>query len=258
MPVGGRNQTACRYRSSQSLIILVGLACLLCAHGPLQEPAERDLWIVVRDAAGTPLEGVTVVLTQIVAPYVEEEWRFERGGITGPDGVVELRVPPGRYLVTFQGKWGGKRFIPPAEQNAGVMTSGEAGGFALTLDPEGTNYLFTFVVAENAAGQLVPLFDLSRDPRKAPEPYTYDGLMDNETFIVEEYVTTIKLAPLEKAPEGISPDDLPQQAEGVAEEAPTRTGAGTTVLVVATVAAGVTMAALWTVLILQSRKMKGA
>jgi hypothetical protein len=167
------------------LCLLVYILLVLGGHAAYQGPrAGGVLTVLVRDVAGTPMRGVEIELFEIGPPHRTVATRY-----TDVGGQAAFEVTPGlRYLVTLTGSWNGKRFIPASEQNAGVFESGAisggTGGFGVYLDPSTTFYLFTFVVAENEAGRLVPFFDMTRDPARPPEPFTYENIEGNEVRVI--------------------------------------------------------------------------
>lgn len=147
------------------------IATLFLAVG--QTPSSQPLIIVVRDGQGHPLEGVSLMLLAAGPP--DEPFG---ACATGADGQCRLLVPPGAYIVRFDGKWQEQAFIPADQQNGGALSDGGAsgGGFGIYVDapPAGqgqTEKIVTFVVGRKD-GQLVPLWDLSRSPFAPPQPYS--------------------------------------------------------------------------------------
>lgn len=169
-----------RTLSVVTLILVVLLA--MVAQPALGQPEETEsLVIVVRDSAGQPLSGVGLEL-YLSGPPPE----LYRRGLTEADGTARFLVYSADYLVSFVGDWQDIPFTPAASQNGGTQTSGQLGGFGVHLPtrPDGSDHVLTFVVVRNEAGELVPLFDMSRDPALPPEPFLMDGPLDDETTII--------------------------------------------------------------------------
>lgn len=148
--------------------ILVALISAL-----LMSTSTQPLIIVVRDGQGHTLEGVN--LTLLAAGPPDEPFDT---CMTGVDGQCRLLVPPGAYIVRFDGKWQGQNFVPADQQNGGAPSDGGAsgGGFGVYVDAplagQGqTEQIVTFVVGRKD-GQLVPLWDMSRSPFAPPQPYS--------------------------------------------------------------------------------------
>ena len=160
------------------LALLLTLSSLLAS---IQDAG--GLRILVRDATGVPLPGITVALFAHDLPPARITHTE-----TDDSGTAAFTVSAGSYLVSFEGSYHGAEFIAPAEQNAGVATAGEFGGFPIYADPAvpPQEWLFTFVVAQTVSGRLVPLWDTSRSPDASPEPYTYGGAIDEELHVPPE------------------------------------------------------------------------
>ena len=231
--------------------ILAVIALLTCAHSPLQQESV-DLTILVRDVAGAPMGGVTILLYREGPPrtlVITTE--------TDVDGFAEMAVAPGGYVLVFSGNWQGHPFISPGQQNAGVLTSGDVGGFGLYLDPCTDRIRFMFVITEDALGQLVPRFDLSRRPEQLPQPYTYDDASTGEVAVREP------VAPLEMAPLVVSPETLATLPDAAQEPAPEAAsgetgGKGLVGLAVAVGVVVVIAAGLWVMVVFQFRQRRGA
>ncbi len=195
----------------QFFFLLAALLVLLttgpaAAQGPLESEA---LVLVVRDTGGSPLVGIGIALYLAGPPHTPY-----RQGLTGEDGTVHFLAYPADYVVAFGGGWGGQSLIPPAQQNGGAQTHDEVGGFGLHLEPQtnGAEHVFTFVLARGGDGQLVPLFDLSRDAALLPEPFLMDGPLDEETSVVVDQA--LDLSPL------VEREDAAPTAPPTADPAP--------------------------------------
>lgn len=121
------------------------------------------LVIVVRDGQGNPLAGLTLRLLEAGPPAEPFD-----NCVTDQSGQCRLMIPPGSYIVQFEGGGWGRHFISADQQNAGDGTTG--GGFGIYFEPSGQEQVVTFVVGRRD-GQLIPLWDMSRDPDAPPQPY---------------------------------------------------------------------------------------
>src|SRR5687767_14063380 len=94
------------------------LLIVLATSSP--EPAARGtLWIVVRDAAGQPLPGITVALI-----HDADDGRRDLGERTTDAAgmIAERDVPWGLYIVQFRGTGpDGTAIVAPGQQNAGLL-----------------------------------------------------------------------------------------------------------------------------------------
>jgi len=131
------------------------------------QPPNQPLVIVVRDGQGQALPGVPLQILRTGPPHEPFD-----SCVTDADGACRLLVPPGAYLIQFDGGWRGQAFVPPAEQNDGALDDAGAagGGFGVYLEPGAKEQVVTFVIGQQD-GQLVPLWDMSRDPDAAPQPF---------------------------------------------------------------------------------------
>lgn len=243
-------------------LLVALLAGWMSAFAPVQQdPIERNLDILVRDTQGAPLRGIDMAVYLKGPPHVHLDT-----AATDAQGMVRFAVEPGKsYLISFRGDWLGYDFIDESDQNAGAMTSGSDGGFAVYLAPDSPSYLFTFVVGVNSENQLVPLYDLSRDPASPPLPYTYDGPVGDEVSLDLEAVDmSADLQPAagiqqEAAGEssgGGQPDTAPEEAQAPGEEG-RRSAGSTIVLVIGVIIAGLAVATLWAIIIVQARSQRG-
>jgi hypothetical protein len=151
------------------LTLLTTLLALFVAQQASTQPQYQvqPLVIVVRDGQGSPLAGVTLRL--LVAGPPDEPLD---SCVTDGAGQCRLLLPPGAYIIRFEGGWQGQSFISPAQQNGGALTDGGAsgGGFGVYIQPGQVEQIITFVVGRKD-GQLVPLWDMSRSPNAPPQPY---------------------------------------------------------------------------------------
>ncbi len=147
-----------------SLLVLGGLPAM---SGEPRQQTSQPLVIVVRDGQGNPLAGVTLRLLRTGPPHEPFD-----NCVTDEQGQCRLQVPPGAYIVQFDGGWRGQMFVPAAEQNAGALEDGGAtgGGFGIYVEPASVEQIVTFVVGQRD-GLLIPLWDMSRDPTLPPQPF---------------------------------------------------------------------------------------
>lgn len=175
------------------LAVLLLVALPLTGFHRSQNVPPQVVAILVRDLAGSPLEGIGIGVYEPGPSGV----RLDRGSTDG-DGFVRFRLPAGSYLVTFEGGWGTHTFVPPAEQNAGAMTTERSGGYAIQVEvqSQGSEALFLFTIGLDNTGHLVPLFDLSASPGDPPLPYLYDGPISDEVSIDPSPVSGLTQATL--------------------------------------------------------------
>ncbi len=233
-------------RARGAFAIAGASACALALVGFSSGQQAAALSILVRDAAGTPLQGVSVAL------YSGDKARgFPNTAVTGPDGLAHFPASSGRYIIAFQGSWGPGSFIPVAQQNAGVNAP-NGGGFPVTLKVVSEPILFTFVVVQNSGGALLPLIDLSRSAEAAPQPYRYDGPTTGEVVVNQKLVENLTIQPL-----ATLPNPNAAAAATIASE-PETTGTGNIMgLVLALLVAGGAVIFFWTAVWRQSRNRRG-
>lgn len=179
------------------------LAGLLTGTNPpaittLQAQASQPLVIVVRDGAGNPLQGIALGILLAGPPHEAYD-----NCVTDQAGQCTLIIPPGAYIVHFQRGWRGREFIPTTEQNASAQNDGGSGGFGIYLEPDSADQVVTFVIGQDReTGQLIPLWDISRDPTVPPQPFAYDG---NPLANPDETLEGISLEALDTAISGSLP-----------------------------------------------------
>jgi hypothetical protein len=157
----------------KTLLALAALLILLSSGAVPAQQANQPLVIVVRDGQGNPLSGVTLRLLAAGPP----DQPFD-SCVTDAAGQCRLLLPPGAYIVRFEGGWQGQTFVSASQQNSGGLVDGGAsgGGFGVYIEPSlpgepgSGEQVITFVVGRQA-GQLVPLWDMSRSPSAPPQPY---------------------------------------------------------------------------------------
>lgn len=164
---------------------LIRLMVPLLLSAALFQPTSLPLVIVVRDGQGNPLAGLTLRLLEAGPPTVPFD-----NCVTDQSGQCRLMIPPGSYVVQFEGGGWGRYFIPADQQNAGDGTTG--GGFGIYFEPSGQEQVVTFVVGQRD-GQLVPLWDMSRDPSARPQPY---AMPENPFDTSGDPLAGIDLSPL--------------------------------------------------------------
>jgi hypothetical protein len=203
---------------SLRLALLSGLLLGLLA-GPGMTFAQGDsqpLTIVVRDGAGNPLAGITLDILLTGPPHEPFD-----SCVTDEAGRCTLDVPPGAYLIHFRRGWRGREFVPTEQQNAGALDDGGLGGFGVYFEPGDSPQVVTFVVGqERESGQLVPLWDMSRDPDAPPQPFAYDGDLLGDP---EDALAAYDLGPLDPTIVGATPQaalDVTGTAQVVVSEYP--------------------------------------
>lgn len=164
---------------------LIRLMVPLLLSVTLFPPTSLPLVIVVRDGQGNPLAGLTLRLLEAGPPTQPFD-----NCVTDQSGQCRLMIPPGSYIVQFEGGGWGHMFIPADQQNAGDGTTG--GGFGIYFESSGQEQVVTFVVGRRD-GQLVPLWDMSRDPGAPPQPY---ALPENPFDTSGDSLAGIDLSPL--------------------------------------------------------------
>jgi hypothetical protein len=229
-------------------LVLFMMWSVLTGHGMRQSSSDpRPLDILVRDIGGTPLEDVLITLYHPpTMKTIDQE--------TERDGVAHFMAAPGNYLLLFQPRAGQWSFISDEDQNAGAMTSGNVGGFALYLDPESPSYSFQFVVVRNEEHRLVPLVDISEGAIASPEPYTYDGRISDEVMNKAPEMPPLVLEPLIRQPassQATAPAGGQGQATQTADTAP---GGGWVGLIVAAIVSGLAVVTMWAMIFAQARQ----
>lgn len=134
----------------------------------LQQPSPQPLTIIVRDATGTPLPGVSIDIL-VAGPPDEPFCQCT----TDEQGQCEIQALPGEvYTIQFTGSWRTHDFVPLEQQNAGLFDDAPVNGFGVHFDPHGSpNTYILYVLGHTSDGKLIPLWDASRDPNKTPEPF---------------------------------------------------------------------------------------
>lgn len=150
---------------------MYALAVILILLGTFNAAAadHGTLTLVVRDATGQPLPGITVALFY----DADDERRALGERTTDAQGTItEVDVPWGLYIVQFRGTGpDGRAMVAPDQQNAGLLDdgSGIGNGFGVRFaEPERTE-LFVLATLPGAT-QLVPMFDAAPDRAASPEP----------------------------------------------------------------------------------------
>jgi len=146
--------------SMMRLLINTLLAASILS-APLVQLNSLPLVLVVRDGQGNPLAGLTLRLLEAGPPPEPFD-----NCVTDQNGQCRLMIPPGSYVVRFEGGGWGHEFVPADQQNSG--------GFSIYFEPSDREQVVTFVVGQRD-GQLVPLWDMSRDPDARPQPLAPDS-----------------------------------------------------------------------------------
>lgn len=163
-----------------------------------QDQTSQPLLIVVRDGVGNPLQGLSLDILLTGPPHQPYD-----SCVTDAVGHCRLIIPPGAYLVQFSLGWRGRSFIPAEEQNGGAFEDAGLGGFGIYLEPSTEEQIVTFVVGQQD-NQLVPLWDLSRDPSAPPQPFSPE-----DPLHPEKGLEGIDLGPLAPANETTSEAEIP-------------------------------------------------
>jgi len=149
-------------------ILLAFLSCGLLSifisnRQVLAQDEETGLVLLIRDITAEPLEGVRVSVYENGPPHV-----YLTTCTTGQDGTCFVPLPYGVYLIRFEDDWQGMSFT--RTQNDGILSDGSISGFNVFYD--GGNNTLSFVIGANEQGQLVPQWDVSRDPNSDPIIHT--------------------------------------------------------------------------------------
>jgi hypothetical protein len=131
---------------------VVLIAALPQGKAAAMEPVTQPITILVRDGAGNPMIGVAILIKIDAPPIFEDHDKC----LTDQDGICTIHLLPNTYRIQFLYR----SFIPVEEQAV----------FNLTVSPMDHIPYITFVVAKRG-DQLVPTWDMSRDPEKPPEPF---------------------------------------------------------------------------------------
>lgn len=230
-------------------LISVALLALLLTVGHTNQQVARILNIVVRDINGNPLPGVNVLLRE-PGSYV---WEFVEV-VTDENGVATFEIDKFEYIVTFEGFWGGRPFIRAENQNAGILSTDEYGGFGVYLDPAEATYQVLFVVGLDEDDDLVPLFDLAESVDDVPEPYLYEDTDTLEADInPEAIVGDVAFEPL-VTPVAVVTEEVIAEADETAEEDKRQNPLITTiVLIFGLIVSLAVLALMWFNLYMQSR-----
>jgi hypothetical protein len=201
-------------------LLLLLIVTFLLAQVERATAQSQPLVIVVRDGAGNPLQGVPLVLYVSGPPHQEFD-----NCVTDELGECSLIIAPGAYIVTFTQGWRGHEFIPVEEQNGGSVTDGGIGGFGIYLEPSSEVQFVTFVIGQRD-GQLIPLWDMSRDPAAVPQPFAYpDSPLDNPA----DALSDIDLAALDTTISDGSISTADPNAQVVVEQIPVPALTATTI-----------------------------
>jgi hypothetical protein len=172
--------------------IIFALIFVLLLPVPVQAQDDvQSLNLLIRDGQGTPLAGVSLSLLRTGPPHEPLD-----ACVTDSVGQCMFWLPPGAYLVRFNGELTGLPFQAPDAQNGGMLDDAGAagGGFGIYLEPSQADTLVTFVVGRQGE-TLVPLWDLSRDANALPEPF---ALPDNPFETGGDPLEGIDLSPIDE------------------------------------------------------------
>ena len=227
------------------------LLSLIFMTGHTDQQVARILNIVVRDINGNPLPDIDILLRE-PGSYV---WEFVEQ-TTDENGVATFEIEKFDYIVTFEGIWKGRPFIRAENQNAGILSTDEYGGFGLYLDPNEATYEVLFVVGVDEDNDLVPLFDLAESIEDTPVPYLYEDTDSIEADInpdaVVGQISFEELAP--PVVELSEEEQLAAEAAAAAEEDERGTPVMTIIVLVIGLVIGIAVLALmWFNLYMQSR-----
>lgn len=154
------------------LIVITGVLLFAQpANAQVGAPSARDVVLLVRDGAGAPMQGVSILILEAGPPNEPYD-----GCITNDDGqCFTAFFPDYLYIIQFPPKenWHGRYFVPLEEQGgSGEYCPGP--GFCVYFYPDPENPVedtISFVVAERGDGLLVPAWDMSADAAVSPEPF---------------------------------------------------------------------------------------
>ena len=158
----------------------------------VMQPVTQLVAIVVRDGAGNPMMGVSILIKIDNPPVLEDDDKC----LTDEDGTCIVHLFPNTYRVQFIYGWHDWAFIPVEDQEI----------FTLSVIPrDQTSYNF-FVIAERD-GQLVPVWDMSRDSSQPPKPFL-------PSFGDKDPLADLYLGPLNTDVEGAPPPGDAPSVEG--------------------------------------------
>ncbi|MBN1310691.1 MAG: hypothetical protein JXB30_04660 [Anaerolineae bacterium] len=140
----------------------------------VMQPVTQLVAIVVRDGAGNLMKGVSISIKIDEPPILEDHDKC----LTDEDGTCIVHLLPGTYRVQFIYGWRNWGFIPVEEQEV----------FTLSIVPR-DQILYNFFVIAERDDQLVPMWDMSRDPSEPPEPFL-------PSFNGEDPLADLNLGPL--------------------------------------------------------------
>jgi hypothetical protein len=120
------------------------------------EPVAQLVRIGVRDGAGNPMMGVSILIKIDEPPVLEDDDKC----LTGEDGTCIVQLVPRTYRIQFIYGWRDWPFTPVEEQEV----------FRITISEGNEIQYYPFAVGERG-GQLVPVWDMSADPSQPPQPF---------------------------------------------------------------------------------------
>lgn len=156
------------------LVLTIGIASLPQQAWAAMQPTTQPVMIMVRDGAGIPMMGIPIKILIDEPPDLLDHDQC----VTGQDGTCTVHLLPGTYRVQFVQGWYGRLFIPVEDQEVFKMT---------VVQSDQVQYQ-PFTIAEHD-GQLVPVWDMSRDPSQPPKPFL-------PSFTNEDPLASLNLGPL--------------------------------------------------------------
>lgn len=138
------------------LLAATGSVTSLPQGTAVAQATTQPVVILVRDCAGNPMSGVAMKIKIYDPPDLLDHDQC----LTDQDGACTVQLLPRTYRVQFVKGWHGRMFIPVEQQE----------GFGLDITPANEVQFFTLAVAERN-GQLVPVWDMSKDAGQPPQPF---------------------------------------------------------------------------------------
>lgn len=183
-----------RLRRATSALVIALFAILAHTTTPVQaapaaQMTSQPVVILVRDGVGSPMQGVPILI-YLIGPPTEQADQC----VTDDDGMCHVDLFPNAYVLHFVQGWRGRLFIPPSEQNPTgmdgmLLTNDVTGGFGIYVSRLDAVQTFSFVLGVQD-DQLVPIWDMTSDPARPPDPYMPATDPGVDPF------TTIDLSPL--------------------------------------------------------------
>jgi len=189
-------------RLSYLLVVAVSLlAVAQPANAQWEAPVALDVILLVRDATGTPMKGVTLDILAAGPP--NEPYDSCLTGETGK--CFTAFFPDNLYIIQFRvtDGWRGRYFVALDEQGSpGESCPGP--GFCVYFSPDPDHPeidTISFVVLQRDDGLLVPVWDMSVDAAASPEPFFAPGQSTEGVDMSSGLSTDLIAGPSPIAPE---------------------------------------------------------